>query len=117
MLYLAQANSRMKDFYDIYMLATTYDFDGGTFFEAVKQTTERRATPMEEHPIVLDLSFALMKDKNVQWSAFCKRIHKDDLKFADVLAVIRRLLSPIHQALIHENEHLGYWNHLLHQWE
>lgn len=117
MLYLAQANSRMKDFYDIYMLANTYDFDGRTLFEAVKQTTERRETPIEEHPIVLDSSFALMKDKTVQWGAFCKRIHKDNLEFGEVLSVIRRLLSPIHQALFRENEHFGYWNHQLHQWE
>jgi hypothetical protein len=43
-IYLAEANSRMKDFYDLYALCTTKSFDGATLYEAVKRTFERRKT-------------------------------------------------------------------------
>jgi hypothetical protein len=39
-VYLAEANSRMKDFYDLYALCTTRSFDGATLYEAVRRTFE-----------------------------------------------------------------------------
>ena len=38
MLYLAEANNRMKDFYDIYNLCNNFDFDGRVLYEAISQT-------------------------------------------------------------------------------
>lgn len=49
MLYLAQANSRMKDFFDIYMMASTYDFDGRVLFEAVQQSRIIASPLLEYH--------------------------------------------------------------------
>ena len=50
MVALATLNSRMKDFYDIFMLSDTADFDGRTLQEAVSQTLERRGTALPRDP-------------------------------------------------------------------
>ena len=41
---LGDANSRYKDFYDIYILADRYDLDGTELREAVRETFEHRGT-------------------------------------------------------------------------
>lgn len=117
MLYLAQANSRMKDFFDIYMMASTYDFDGRVLFEAVQQTVAKRATPIETNPIVLDAAFSCMSEKVAQWNAFCKRIHHDELAFDSVLAILRKMLTPIYQSILTDNEFFGVWKHQTLDWE
>jgi hypothetical protein len=46
MLKLGELNSRMKDFYDVWLLCRYFDFDGATLAEAVRQTLEKRGTPV-----------------------------------------------------------------------
>lgn len=58
MIALAEANSRMKDFYDVYTLSRTYDFEGYTLYEATRQTLERRATPLMRIPIIFTDKFS-----------------------------------------------------------
>jgi predicted nucleotidyltransferase component of viral defense system len=45
MIRLAHVNSRMKDFYDIYTLTESFDFDGRTLYESIFETFQRRGTP------------------------------------------------------------------------
>ena len=117
MLYLAQANSRMKDFFDICMLASTYDFDGRVLFEAIQQTIAKRATPIETNPIIFDAAFGGMTEKKAQWNAFCKRIHHDELTFDGVLIILRKMLGPIYQAILADSEFFGVWKHQTLNWE
>jgi len=65
MLYLAELNSRMKDFYDIYSLCTSFDFDGRVLYEAILQTITRRGTNTPAEPAVFDKAFANNKDKSI----------------------------------------------------
>ena len=51
-IYLAEANSRMKDFYDIYELCSAFDFEGALLSEAITQTFERRKTETQEVPTI-----------------------------------------------------------------
>jgi hypothetical protein len=71
MVKLGVLNSRMKDFYDIWMLAHTFDFMGETLAEAVEKTFENRNTPITTTPTVFDPSFVMDRDKKVQWRGFC----------------------------------------------
>lgn len=48
---LMEANSRMKDFYDIYYLATTFDFDGEVLQKAITETLINRETKYEPDSI------------------------------------------------------------------
>lgn len=110
MIHLAQANSRMKDFYDLYMMATSYSFEGVILEEAVSQTLTRRATSLPIEPVIFTASFAQMKDKQTQWIGFCKRIHCIDLSFQTTLSVISHFLMPVYQSILSEHDFLLHWN-------
>ncbi len=43
-IYLGDANSRMKDFYDIYTLSRQFDFKGDMLAEAIRLTFKNRGT-------------------------------------------------------------------------
>ena len=54
MVVLGDRNSRIKDFFDLHHLASRFEFDRTTLAEAVRQTFERRHTPIPaEEPIGL----------------------------------------------------------------
>ena len=56
---LGIANSRMKDFYDLWMIAQTFAFEGDDLAAATQQTFERRRTPLPERlPVGLNDRFA-----------------------------------------------------------
>ena len=52
MVKLGVLNSRMKDFYDIWLLSRQFDFDGANLAEAIRLTFERRDTSV---PMALDV--------------------------------------------------------------
>jgi predicted nucleotidyltransferase component of viral defense system len=68
------ANSRMKDFYDVWYLSRTFDFDGSTLTKAIDATFERRDTDLPERtPSALTEDFARDDRKQTQWKAFGNR--------------------------------------------
>ena len=95
MLFLADANSRMKDFYDIHALSQTVNFDGATLHTAIAGTLEHRQTPLQDKPIVFEPSFCALPSKQIQWQVFQKRIGMaEDLSLEDVIEVLRAFLTP-----------------------
>ena len=71
---LGQANSRMKDYYDLAALARLFAFEGLTLAAAIRATFERRQTDLPETiPIGLSDAFARDPQKNAQWQAFRSR--------------------------------------------
>ena len=46
MVQLGVANSRMKDFYDVWTLARQFDFDGKGLSTAIRATFQRRQTAL-----------------------------------------------------------------------
>jgi len=112
MIYLAEANSRMKDFYDIYTICRTFDFDGRVLFEAISQTFQRRGTPLTKSPTVFSDDFAELSNKQTQWKAFQKRIQvATDIDFAGAIITIKEFLLPIYDHILQEDEFFGNWNH------
>lgn len=64
---LGMANSRMKDFYDLWVIAREFDFDGQTLSEAIHNTFSCRQTPLPEHtPPGLNPGFYEDSRKNTQ---------------------------------------------------
>jgi predicted nucleotidyltransferase component of viral defense system len=58
MISLGHTNSRMKDFYDVFLLSRTRDFDGDTLARAIRATFTRRRTPLpDDEPVVLTTDF------------------------------------------------------------
>lgn len=111
MLYLAELNSRMKDFYDIYSLCTNFDFDGRVLYEAILQTVTRRSTPLSAEPSIFKNEFALNKDKVTQWNAF---VHRADIgisvDFVEVVTILGIFLKPIYKYILDEREFFMCWN-------
>jgi predicted nucleotidyltransferase component of viral defense system len=71
---LGMANTRMKDFYDLWMLARQFDFEGERVAQAIAATFERRRTPIPaEAPLALTSEFHADAAKLTQWRAFLRR--------------------------------------------
>lgn len=74
MVQLGLVNSRMKDFYDVAVLARGFDFDGDVLTRAIRATFERRQTPLPaELPAALTAAFAEDPTKKTQWSGFVRK--------------------------------------------
>lgn len=87
------ANSRMKDYYDLFVLSLEGELDSTILRRAIERTFARRRTPI---PMVvpdglLD-SFATDSLKQAQWRTFLRKNHLN-LKETTFLAVVRGLRS------------------------
>ena len=110
MIYLAELNSRMKDFYDIYSLCTSFDFDGRVLYEAILQTLTRRGTHTPQEPTVFSNDFAGSKDKATQWAAFKRRTAVgDSIAFPQIVETIIIFLKPVYDSILSEDEFFGHW--------
>lgn len=49
-------------------------------------------------------------DKQVQWSAFCKRIHIEHLTFSEVIVRNRAFLAPLYEAIVRDERLIVNWN-------
>ncbi len=114
---LGNANSRYKDFYDIYILAERYDLDGTELREAVKETFEHRGTGFEDIFAFTD-DFLASEIHQRRWRAFLKK--KRALVNVDLIEVIRlmqTLLLPIVDSIRTEKEYVAKWDHESERWE
>jgi hypothetical protein len=76
MVSLGIANSRMKDFYDIWVLSSEFEFDGDVLGKAIRATFERRGTAIPaQPPIAFTPEFSSDVSKTAQWRAFVSRGH------------------------------------------
>ena len=89
--------SRMKDFYDLWIISKQFSFDGAILAEAIKATFDRRGTIIpNDTPTALTDDFAADNDKRTQWRAFIKRSGLNDasVKLSQVLDELRVFLLP-----------------------
>ncbi len=78
MVALGNANSRMKDFYDVWMCSKHLDFKADTLVKAISATFKNRETPLPTEEFeALTASFA--EQHRVQWNAFVKKIDEEEL--------------------------------------
>lgn len=74
MISLGVANSRMKDFYDIWALSREFAFDGSALAESVQMTFTRRKTEVPRSiPPALSEEFTRERGKSAQWDGFLRR--------------------------------------------
>lgn len=93
MVALGIANTRMKDFYDLYRLSETQEFEGETLVAAMRATFERRVTALPtDTPPALSVAFARDDDKEAQWRTFLKRGRLDNAP-AELSTVTERLAA------------------------
>ncbi len=99
MVKLGELNSRMKDFYDIWLLSRQFDFSGKALAEAIRLTFERRETEIPD--IVSAFSEGFISAKQIQWSAFRRRLQQDHVpeNFSEVVFTIKNFIEPLIMAL------------------
>jgi hypothetical protein len=95
------ANSRMKDYYDLWFMPQRFEFDGRTLVAAIRATFERRGTQVPAGPAIgLTRGFASDTGHVRQWAAFVARVGAEapgDL--ADAIETIAAFLLPPTQAI------------------
>ena len=93
---LGIANTRMKDFYDLWAMATTFAFAGIPLAAALAATFENRGTALPgEPPLALRPEFTADTEKQAQWSAFSRRVELPPaVSLESITEVLRRFLLP-----------------------
>jgi hypothetical protein len=95
MVSLGEFNSRMKDFYDIWLLSRQFDFEFDRLAEAIRLTFQKRDTELAE-PIDA-FSEAFITSRQPLWTAFRKRLKQEHLpeSFAQITSEIEAFIGPI----------------------
>jgi len=120
MVHLDMQNSRMKDFYDIWILSRTLAFSGPALSQAIRSTFDRRQTSVPAiPPTALTAKFYSEPVHVRQWAAFVRRIGEPALanEFSRVVADLTEFLMPAAKAAATSVEYpvswepLGPWQH------
>jgi predicted nucleotidyltransferase component of viral defense system len=95
MVALGRANTRLKDFYDIWIISRSFAFEGDRLARAIAATFARRATEVPtELPDALTQAFAADEQKQQQWRAFIGDVAFDPGDLAGVISDIATFLMP-----------------------
>lgn len=92
---LAQLNSRMKDFYDIYSLLKSEKINFEVVKEAITQTFNNRNTPVNFDSIVFKEEFYTDANRLKMWNAFLTKIKADNISFETVIKTIEQLVKDV----------------------
>ncbi len=114
MVMLGIVNTRMKDFFDVWTLARSFDFDGRVLCQAMKMTFERRETKVPSTtPLALTPEFYEDQTKQSQWGAFLKRsqLAAQSTTLDEVAAVLRDFLLPPALAVAKGNSFDARWTY------
>lgn len=93
MIARSEANSRMKDFYDVFVILKEGRCDRDTLCEAIKATFENRGTSYVDNHAVFSTGFADSPLMSARWRAFARKI-APELSFQTVMSRIQSDLKP-----------------------
>jgi predicted nucleotidyltransferase component of viral defense system len=79
-------NSRVKDYYDIWMLSRSVGFDGAELRDSIAATFGQRDTGIPaSRPAVLSDEYAQQPERVTQWAAFVRRLETSGIEAPDSL--------------------------------
>lgn len=95
MIKLGQLNSRMKDFYDIWLLSRQFEFQLSSLAEAVNLTFKQRGTELSEPVDVFSADF--ISSRQPMWIAFRKRLKQKHVpeSFQEIATEVELFLEPV----------------------
>ena len=99
---LGMANSRMKDFYDLWLMSRLFEFDGTILCDAVRNTFQRRATKLPKGlPMAFMDEFKKDSQKQIQWRAFLQKSKPMDEpgELEKILGDVSEFLVPVINAV------------------
>lgn len=107
---LGYANSRYKDFYDIYILASNYNFDGDELKKAIKETFHHRQTGFDDI-VVFEKGFAEDAIRKSRWNSFVKKKKAmETVDFRTAVDSIINFLQPVVKKIIKNMEMNTQWS-------
>jgi predicted nucleotidyltransferase component of viral defense system len=112
MVQLGIADSRMKDFYDIWLMSRLFEFHFGTLCKAIKDTFKRRKTNIPDNvPTALSEEFWGDTQKRAQWNAFLRKSKPENAErdFEKLVTGIADFLLPTLQAIQAKDMHNRNW--------
>jgi len=96
MIDLGTINSRMKDFFDVYMILKGDKVDHGLLKEAVVEVFANRGTEMAPDHVVFSDGFVQDETRQKMWKAYLKKIkYKEELPFELLMEVVKEVLQPM----------------------
>lgn len=112
MVMLGMANSRMKDFFDLWTLAKQYEFKGESLAKAIQATFERRQTELPSTvPLAFTAEFTEDDGKAKQWSAFLLRgnLQAENRTLLEVAELLSNFLMPPASAISQDEDFGKTW--------
>ena len=117
MVMLGQANSRMKDFYDLAVIARRSELDGATLAAALAATFARRQTALpSERPLALTSQFSQDPAKRRQWQAFLNKNRITAGSLTDTVGLLNLLLWPPTEVATANSQTTATWRPASEQW-
>jgi hypothetical protein len=109
MVKLGIANTRMKDFHDLYSLSRLFSFEGQVLSEAIMRTFERRETRLPSAlPTAFTAEFFEDESKQRQWTAFIgkNKLYIESVPLKTVVGSIEQFIMPLVRGVTTE----GHWS-------
>ena len=117
MLQRFELTGRMKDFYDIYYLSRSFDFEGIKLQTAIEETLQNRGTTYGKESFTRVLSLVNDEAMQVKWRYFLKTLGNLQIPFSEVMAGIERFLGPVWSSILKEEEFLHKWKAVDNCWD
>ncbi|GHT62719.1 hypothetical protein AGMMS50239_16820 [Bacteroidia bacterium] len=99
MITLGTNNSRMKDFFDVYILLKNNKLTNKNLQNAISEIFRNRETPCIESPELFEISFFQNTNRKIRWKAFLRKIKSENIDFETVVKHITARLQPIYEQL------------------
>ena len=108
---LGLANSRMKDFYDLWVLAQRFRFESATLAAAIQGTFETRRTPLPNSlPLAFSADFHQSPNKQTQWKAFLRKSGLNaDSSLEETIRVIREFVMRVVEGISEGDREKKIW--------
>lgn len=109
---LGMLNSRVKDYYDIYLLSRHFPFLGMTLKKSIRLIFEQERSMIPSGiPDAMTDIFGQIPEKRTLWKRFLVRIEKGslDLTFEQVIESIREFILPPAKSAVEKKRFNLYW--------
>lgn len=112
MIKLGTLNSRMKDFYDVWLMARQFNFEGKMLMAAIKATFENRSTQLPSgKPFFAAGIYTKQSVQTTMWKAFLKNNPAKGApdSFKAIIAAVEEFLNKPVVAISSGRELPGHW--------
>lgn len=111
-----ELTGRMKDFYDIYYLSQTFDFDGLKLQTAIAETLQNRGTDYNADSFKRIKELVDDDNMQIRWWHFLRSLHDPDISFSQVMDGITAFIEPVWDVFVKEEEFQKQWNAKMQIW-